>query len=243
MSTRIIAHRACPLDAPENSLAGIQKAADLGADGVEIDVRRALDGVPVLIHDWTPRRMTGLPGPVWLYPSFLLRRLRLRMDSGTPPYSDQRVITLEEALDALPADMFLAVEVKDGFSAAATLRTIRRRRAEGRVLLWSPSDRAVAYLARAAPEIEVSLLRDDTDIDCVRRFLADAARLGARGVSVHWAVVLPEVVAEARALGLRVYSMTRDLDDVAEKAALGLDGIVTDYPREVRQILEGAAGR
>jgi len=106
----IIAHRTCPRDAPENSLAGIRKAAELGADGVEIDVRRSLDGVAVLMHDWSPRRTTGLPGPVRLYPSFLLRRVRLRGPG------DGHVPTLAEALDALPEGLFMAVEIKDGDS-------------------------------------------------------------------------------------------------------------------------------
>ncbi|MDH3707216.1 MAG: glycerophosphodiester phosphodiesterase, partial [Acidimicrobiia bacterium] len=43
----VIAHRTCPLDGPENSLAGIATARELGADLVEIDVRRTADGVPV----------------------------------------------------------------------------------------------------------------------------------------------------------------------------------------------------
>ena len=69
VSIAIIAHRACLLHAPENSLAGIRKAAELGADGVEIDLRRTLDGVPVLMHDRSPWRTARLPGP-----AFPLRR-------------------------------------------------------------------------------------------------------------------------------------------------------------------------
>src|SRR3970282_827181 len=50
-------HRTCPLDAPENSLAGLRKAAELGADGVEIGVRRTLERLPGRPHDpLAPRR-------------------------------------------------------------------------------------------------------------------------------------------------------------------------------------------
>ena len=118
MSVPIIAHRTCPLDAPENSLAGLRKAAELGADGVEIDVRRALDGVPVLFHDWSLGRMTRLVGPVKLYPSFVLRRVRLNA-------SDQRIPLLAEALDALPDGLFIAIEVKDARATRSTLRLVR----------------------------------------------------------------------------------------------------------------------
>ena len=61
MPALIIAHRACPQHAPENSIAGIRRAAELGADGVEVDVQRTLDGVPILMHDSTLGRSAGLP--------------------------------------------------------------------------------------------------------------------------------------------------------------------------------------
>ena len=55
----IIGHRGASAVAPENTLAAFARALDEGADGVELDVRLARDGVPVVIHDATLRR-TGL---------------------------------------------------------------------------------------------------------------------------------------------------------------------------------------
>ena len=83
--------------------------------------------------------------------------------------------------------------------------------------------------------------RDVTDPEGLRHFLEDATRFGARGIAPHWDAVSPQFVGEAHDRGLRVYSMNHDLESVAKKAAHGLDGIVTDLPREVRAILEGAA--
>src|SRR3990172_4847956 len=236
MTLPITPPRTLPLDAPENSLAGIRKAAEFGADGVEVDVRCALDGVPVLFHDRWLRRVTGWPGAVRLYPSLLLLRIRLRG-------SDQRIPFLAEALDALPDGLFMAVELKDVPSAAPALRLIRERRMESRVLLWSYRERALRYFAKQAPEIEPALLRDDTDAEGLHRFLLDARRLGARAISAHWDAINPRFVGEAHDRGLRVYSWNRDLNTVAKKVAGGLDAIVTDQPREVRAILQGAAGR
>jgi glycerophosphoryl diester phosphodiesterase len=228
----IIAHRTCPLDAPENSLAGIRKAGELGADCVEIDVRRSLGGVPLLLHDWSPRRTTGLPGPVRLYPLLLLRRLRLQR-------TDERIPTFEEALAALPEPLSIAVEIKDHTAARRTLGVIKAQGKESRVLMWSYREEAVRYFATRAPEIESSLLRDNTDPGGLTRFLLDAVAFGARGISAHWAAINPQFVAAAHERGLKVYSWIRDLDSVAKKAGCGLDGIVTDQPREVRAILEG----
>ena len=86
----IIAHRTCPKHVTENSLDGIRRAAELGADGVEIDVQRTLDGVPILMHDRTLWRTAGLYRPTRLLPYALLRRLRLQG-------STERVPTLAQA--------------------------------------------------------------------------------------------------------------------------------------------------
>jgi glycerophosphoryl diester phosphodiesterase len=233
MPVPIIAHRTCPLDAPENSLAGIRKAAELGADGVEIDVRRTLEGTPVLMHDWSPRRTAGLPGPTWLYPYAVLRCPSLRQNGVR-----ERVPTLADALDALPESLFIAVEIKETAAAAPTLRVIRQRGLEQRALVWSYRERVLRYFARAAPQIETALLRDDTDPEGLSRLLDDAVAFGARAISPHWAAVTPQFVGEAHDRGLRVFSMNRDLETVAKRAAAGLDGIVTDNPREVRAILQ-----
>ncbi len=227
----IIAHRTCPLDAPEDSIAGIRKAADLGADGVEIDVRRSLGGTPLLLHDWSPRRTAGLPGPARMYRMSLLRGLPRRGSEGRLP-------AFEEALAALPEGLSMAVEIKDATAVRRTLEVIRARQKESRVLMWSYREAAVRYFAKNAPEIESSLLRDDTDPDGLMRFLLDAVSFGARGISAHWATINPQFVASAHERGLKVYSWIRDLDSVAKKVSCGMDGIVTDQPREVRSILE-----
>ncbi len=234
MPIPIIAHRTCPLDAPENSLAGIRKAAELGADGVEIDVRRALFGAPVLMHDWSPWRTTGLPGPVGLYPYFLLSHARLQQET-------ERVPSLDEALAALPDGLFLAMELKESSVAATALRLVQRRGLEPRVLVWSSREQAIRYVKKQAPEIETALLRDETDPASLSLMLDDALRFGARAISAHWSAITRQLVGEAHDRGLRVYSMTQDLDTVAKRVACGLDGIVTDHPREVRALLEATA--
>ena len=101
----MIAHRTLPRDAPENSIEGIRRAAELGADAVELDVRRTLDGVPILMHDRTPWRTARVFWPVRLLPSSSARRLRLRG-------SREGVPTLAEALRALPSRLSVAIDVQ-----------------------------------------------------------------------------------------------------------------------------------
>jgi glycerophosphoryl diester phosphodiesterase len=59
MKTRNIAHRGARSLAPENTLAALQKAWEIGADGIEVDVRVSADGRLVIHHDKTPARTTN----------------------------------------------------------------------------------------------------------------------------------------------------------------------------------------
>ena len=60
----VIGHRGAAARAPENTLAGLRKAKELGADWVEFDVMLSGDGVPLLIHDETLQRTTTGRGRV-----------------------------------------------------------------------------------------------------------------------------------------------------------------------------------
>ncbi len=59
---RVMGHRGAAAQAPENTLAGLRRAAELGARWVEFDVRLTGDGVPVLFHDDLLKRTTGAAG-------------------------------------------------------------------------------------------------------------------------------------------------------------------------------------
>jgi glycerophosphoryl diester phosphodiesterase len=228
----VIAHRTCATQAPENSIAGIRLADELGADMVELDVRGTRDLERVLMHD---RRTTRTAGGPWIVSRTSLARIRaLRLKagnerSGPPPL-------LHEALAAAGSRMGVAVEVKDPRIVSGVLDDIREAGVSERTLLWSYSERVVTWFVRHAPDIEVSLLRDTRTSRQHRRFLSDAAALGARGLSVRWQAVDSEFVAAARSSGLSVYSMCNSRTPDVQTARL-LTGLVTDWPAEARAAL------
>jgi len=235
VTTLVIAHRTCPRDAAENSIAGIRHAARAGADAVEIDVRLTADGQPVLMHDPSLWRMTRRARRLDRTSLAEVRRLRLRGSAETVP-------TLAEALGALDGQLRMAIDVKDPAAADAVLSEVRNQGAGGRVLFWAKSAAAVALAAQRDPELEASLLRDAKRPDDLRQFLDDAVGVGARGISAHWSVIAPAFVDEARARGVRVYAWCKTRDVSPAKLAL-LDGLVTDWPSVVVAMLDrGAAG-
>jgi len=73
----LLGHRGAPLDATENTLAAFASALAQGADGIELDVRRARDGALFVFHDPDLARLTGLAGPIEALDATEVRDLRV----------------------------------------------------------------------------------------------------------------------------------------------------------------------
>lgn len=93
-------HRGAAAHAPENTLASIRRAAEIGAGSVEFDVMLTADGVPVLFHDDSLERVTGEPGLMAETPYSHVARL----DAGAwfaPDFRGEGVPSLRAALDVV----------------------------------------------------------------------------------------------------------------------------------------------
>jgi glycerophosphoryl diester phosphodiesterase len=234
MRPLVIAHRTCPRHAPENSLAGIRLADELGADMVEIDARGTRDLGRVLMHDRCTRRTAG---GLWIVSRTSLARIRaLRLKAAEGQQVSSPPPLLREALAAVGTRMGVAVEVKDARIAPGTLADIREAGIADRTLVWSYSEQTVKWFVRHAPDIEVSLLRDTRTAKQHLRLLSDAGALGVRGLSICWNAVDSAFTAAARTRGLSVYSMCDAIRPDPQTARL-LDGVITDWPAEARATL------
>jgi len=121
---RVIGHRGAVASAPENTLAGFRKAAELGVRWVEFDVRLTFDGSCVLLHDDTAERTTDGAGRIR---DLALAELQ-RLDAGSwfdPAFAGERVPTLEEAI-ALLAELGLGANVELKPSPGQEEETARR---------------------------------------------------------------------------------------------------------------------
>ncbi len=235
MPPLIIAHRTSPRDAPENSIAGIRRSAELGADHVEVDVRLTRDGVPVMLHDGLLLRTTLRPWPVSWATAKGLRRARLRQ-------SGERIPTFAEAIAALPEGMGVAIDTKAPDAADAVVAELRRQGALHRALLWAQSERAVRRYAELVrgEGVEVALLRDALTPEATEQFLSDAVEFGASAISAHQDTVDHALIERAHGRGLKVHCWFQDLATQARLAGLPLDGIVTDWPVDARERIGGA---
>jgi glycerophosphoryl diester phosphodiesterase len=128
----VIGHRGAAGAAPENTLAGIRKARELGASWVEFDVKLTKDGHAILFHDDRLERTTDGQGAV---AASTLAEIK-RLDAGAwfhRSFRGERVPTLDEAL-SLCAELGLGINVEikpcptwETETAQATVRTVLDR--------------------------------------------------------------------------------------------------------------------
>ncbi|MEL6329709.1 MAG: glycerophosphodiester phosphodiesterase family protein [Planctomycetota bacterium] len=107
----VVSHRGHHGAAPENTLAAIEAAAEVGAHIVEIDVRKTSDGGYVLMHDTTVDRTTVSKGRV---ADLTLEQVtRLQILDGQRPTA-HRPPTLEQALETARGRVMLNIDLKTG---------------------------------------------------------------------------------------------------------------------------------
>ncbi|MDH4190904.1 MAG: glycerophosphodiester phosphodiesterase [Betaproteobacteria bacterium] len=173
---RIVAHRGGGSFAPENTLAALRFGAALGFKGVEFDVMLSGDGTPVLIHDETLERTTGVSGEVARTPYAELARL----DAGAwlgERWRGERIPSFEQAARVCrELGLWANVEIKPAAGheratgeAAARLAAELWRGAELPPLLSSFSREALDAARSAAPGLPRGCLVEDVPADWLAR--------------------------------------------------------------------------
>src|SRR5262245_35614480 len=147
-----IGHRGAAGHAPENTLAAVQKAIDLGVDFVEIDVRRTADGAVVVLHDATIDRTTDGRGRV---EALSLDQLKA-FDAG----HGERIPTLEEVLKITAGRTGLMVELKVADVALLTVQAVQKARSRSPVIYASFLHDELAQVRAIAPDSALMPLFD-----------------------------------------------------------------------------------
>ena len=252
----VIGHRGGAGLAPENTLLAFERGLAAGAAIIESDVHLTRDGVPVLLHDPDLDRVTDGSGPV---ANLLLKELQ-ELDAGshfsqddgrTYPFRGQglRVPTLEESLNTFPGARFnLEIKADGDVAIAATADVISRLERAAFTLLTAAGGDAMRRLRRhlADRNLRVALGASTEDVLAVIRSAADgsppATPAMALQIPLEFAdrpLVSTALVAHAHAHGIQVHVWT--INDAAEMNALldlGVDGIVTDHPERLADLIE-----
>lgn len=236
IAARVIGHRGAASLAPENTLAAIRAAAEVGTLWVETDVRLLGDGTPVLHHDATVDRCSNGTGALSCYDRVSISRL----DAGRwygETFAGERIPLLTEALNLI-RDLGLGVNLElkeDSRATAARLvdavhRTLRAVALPGDRVLVSSFAPAVLKASRAqAPWLRVGGLWSRLPRDWHQR----AAALGAVSVHCDWRYLTERAAGAVKAAGLDLYCYTVNEPRVFSPCwGWGVDGVFTDRPQE-----------
>jgi glycerophosphoryl diester phosphodiesterase len=107
----IVAHRGIPTEAPENTIASFQRAIELGADAVELDVRLTVDRVPVVYHYNYLQENTSASGAIFDFTLEQLRDVKV-FCKNNPAAEEGRISTLDEILEMFSGKIGFEIEIK-----------------------------------------------------------------------------------------------------------------------------------
>lgn len=226
MTPVVYAHRGASAAAPENTVEAFALARVLGADGIELDVRRSSDAALVLHHD-----------PV-------LPDGRIIVETGRPELPDT-LPDLAAALDVC-ADLVVNIEIKnspedpdfdpDRAVVDAVVALLEERGRRDRVLVSSFHLGTIDRVKALDPAIATGFL---TIIDPMpAEGIEWAAAGGHDAIHPHHLTVDQALVDLAKAAGLALNTWT--VDDpgrMLDLAEMGVDGICTNVPDVAREVL------
>ena len=221
----VVGHRGAGVHAPENTLAAIRTAAQLGAGMVELDVRLSADGVAVLSHDAS----VSLAGER-VVPIGSLGAAELSRSSGD---GETSVPALADALDVCEqAGIAPYLDLKESAAVDVAVAQLAGRGIGRYSVLASFEPAWVARAVERAPGIPTAVLFGGFEVDP----LALARGCGARYVHPCWErhpaphqLLTPEWLARVRAAGLGVVCWHEERPDVlAALFELGVTAICTD---------------
>lgn len=231
MSLLIIGHRGASGHLPENTLPAFEKAYEMGADGVELDIWPSRSGTPMVIHDEDLKRTYHQRGKVVDMQDGDLAAL------GVPRYTD--------VLEMAKGKLLIFTELKGGEEnrvAEAIHHAVEQDGWDYAALPVIGFDHAqLERLKKAHPQLLIGASFSRQMMDPVPQearvpfMISRASSLGAVAINPDYRLVTPELVERAHDAGLKVNVWTVNSTAAMDKMiALGVDSIMTDFPDRLR---------
>ncbi len=222
---RKIGHRGACGHAPENTLASVRKALELNVAGFEFDIQLSKDGEPMVIHDDTLERTTSGKGLVADYTYAELQKL----DAG----NGERIPHLNDVFALVNGACELVIELK-AEACVQVEKCIRAWVEKGwnykQIWVISFNHFQLLEMKKLNSNIQTGVL-----FECIPVSLAALAEdAGAKAICPYVGCMNKALADDARARGLKIFTWTANKPrDIAHAKALGVDGIMSDFPERL----------
>lgn len=235
LPVEITAHRGASGLYPENTLIAIEAAIERGARYAEIDVQATADGVVVLLHDTTLDRTTDLTGAIQTVPYSKVQS----GDAGSwfaPGFQGEPVPTLAQVMESVRGKIRLNIEIKMNGQQDNlpdnVVQLIDEHEFRNHCIVTSFNRAAIRRVKTLQPAITTGYIFSELPEDDII--------IGEHEIlSVNQQVVTPEFVARAHRANKTIHVWTvNDLGEVHRLIDLGVDNIITNYPRYLLQFIE-----
>ena len=208
----IVAHRGVTTQFPENTIPAFQKAIELGADAIELDVRLTRDKIPVIFHYYYLEEITSLQGPIfnYTYEDLLQAEFKWALNG----FDSLKIPTLVEVLETVGGNIGLEIEIK-GLEPESTIiigDVLQKfQNLWGTMEVTSYETTLLLNIRDHCPGITTDLLYPRTkpwmNLDVVAYQAANLGRLAqVRAVHLHPSQLSDEVVNYVRRSGFEIHA-------------------------------------
>lgn len=226
--TQITAHRGASADAPENTLHSFEKAIELGADYIELDVQQTADGQLVVFHDKNLKRTTGMDA---LLSEKTYEEIS-SLDCGgwfSEDFKDTPIMLFSDALDYTKDKIKLNVEIKKCDNITEVARNIAATIEEYDCVkdcyVTSFSYQALKAVKEVNPSIKTGIISN------VMTYNSYTKLKHIDAISLNKLFATQNIVNMAHANGKKIFVWTvNDSYEIDKYLTMGVDNIITDSP-------------
>lgn len=225
MSNKIlkIGHRGAKGHVTENTLESIQKAIDLGVDGVEIDVHLCASGELVVFHDFTVDRMTDGTGEISNLSLKELKKLKVKSRFQIP--------TLSQVLLLVSNRCLVNIELKGQNTAKEACRLLeffvtKKDWDYNNFLVSSFQEDLIEAVYKTNKEIPIGVL-SHTNLESSLQL---ARSISAKSIIVNYTMLTADMVSKIKEKHQVIAYTVNNLKPIERIKTYEVDGIITDFP-------------
>ena len=230
----ISAHRGGSIEAPENTIESFEYSIELGSSYIETDVQLSSNGIPYIFHDDDLKRLFGK--------NIIFNSLHSDEIDELKLFDKYKIPTLESTLQKFPDTLF-QIDVKTDEVVLPTMEVIKKTNSTDKVCIASFSSKRLKQVHKLYPEICLSM----GPFEVMKMLLASFGlyRNKVPGNCLQIPIyqygiklVTKRFINYIHSIGLKIHVWTINDEDTMQKLIdLGVDGIITDRPKALKDLL------